>query len=252
MGFSAKQLQALKRNPHPRSIRTRLTGNRELSYIEGWYAITEANRIFGHDGWSRETLESKCVLARETRGSFLAIYLARVRITVKARGTTVIREGHGTGEGRGPSPHEVHDIALKAAETDATKRALATFGRPFGLELYRNGKAVTTKSPPLAPSVPSQPDVGVEQPSGFHPDDATPIPRPSRYYGQRSGPSMLETMRRDQQPQSTAKAKAEVATEATIAVGAAAGASTTPRTASCPGINWAPPRPHRQEPTRYR
>ena len=31
----------------------------------------------------------------------------------------------------------MHDIALKAAETDATKRALATFGKPFGLELYR-------------------------------------------------------------------------------------------------------------------
>jgi Rad52/22 family double-strand break repair protein len=128
-----------------------------------------------------------------------------VRITVKARGTTVIREGHGTGEGRGPSPHEVHDIALKAAETDATKRALATFGRPFGLELYRNGKAVTTKSPPLAPSAPSQPHVGAEQPSGFHPDDATPIPRPSRYYGQRSGPSMLETMRRDQHAQASTR-----------------------------------------------
>ena len=35
---------------------------------------------------------------------------------------------------------EVHDIALKAAETDATKRALATFGKPFGLELYRKDK----------------------------------------------------------------------------------------------------------------
>ena len=45
-------------------------------------------------------------------------------------------EGHGSGEGRGTSPGEVHDIALKAAETDATKRALATFGKPFGLELY--------------------------------------------------------------------------------------------------------------------
>ena len=38
------------------------------------------------------------------------------------------------------SPGEVHDIALKAAETDATKRALATFGKPFGLELYRKDK----------------------------------------------------------------------------------------------------------------
>ena len=31
---------------------------------------------------------------------------------------------------------EAHDLALKAAETDATKRALATFGNPFGLALY--------------------------------------------------------------------------------------------------------------------
>jgi hypothetical protein len=34
----------------------------------------------------------------------------------------------------------VHDIALEVAEIDATKRALATFGKPFGLELYRDGK----------------------------------------------------------------------------------------------------------------
>ena len=113
---------------------------RELSYIEGWYAISEANRIFGFDGWSRETVDSRCVLARENRGSFLAVYVAKVRITVQADGATIVREGHGSGEGRGASPGEVHDIALKAAETDATKRALATFGKPFGLELYRKDK----------------------------------------------------------------------------------------------------------------
>src|SRR5262249_57510970 len=83
-----------------------------------------------------------------------AVYSAGVRVTVHADGATIIREGHGTGEGRGTSPGEVHDIALKAAETDATKRALATFGKPFGLELYRGGRT-----------------------------EPTPIPRPSRYYG---------------------------------------------------------------------
>ena len=70
----------------------------------------------------------------------LAVYVAKVRITVQADGATVIREGHGSGEGRGTSPGEVHDIALKAAETDATKRAFATFGKPFGLELYRQSR----------------------------------------------------------------------------------------------------------------
>jgi len=184
MGFSAKQLQALRRPPGRSHIRTRKANGRELSYLEGWYAISEANRIFGFDGWSRETLESRCVLARENWGTFLAVYLARVRVTVQADGTTIVREGHGTGEGRGTSPGEVHDISLKAAETDATKRALATFGKPFGLELYRGGKATgrTMSLPsPQAYSVPVPADGRV----GFHPDDTTSIPRPSRYYGRR-------------------------------------------------------------------
>ena len=131
----------------PRQVRTREANGRELSYLEGWYVISEANRIFGFDGWSRETTESRCVLARESRGNFLAVYVARVRITVHAKEACVIREGHGSGEGRGTSPAEVHDIAVKAAETDATKRALATFGKPFGLELYRNGKAAQAEKP---------------------------------------------------------------------------------------------------------
>jgi hypothetical protein len=187
MGFSAKQLQALRRQPSGRHIRTREAHGRELSYLEGWYAISEANRIFGFEGWNRETVESKCVLARENRGSFLAVYIARVRVTVHADGATIIREGHGTGESHGTSPGEVHDIALKVAETDATKRALATFGKPFGLELYRGGRAVASQKPlpsqnsVAAPAVPVPADAHF----GFHPDDTTPIPRPSRYYGRR-------------------------------------------------------------------
>src|SRR5215475_7282866 len=104
MGFSAKQIQALRRSLSPRQVRTREANGRELSYIEGWFAMSEANRIFGFDGWNRETVESRCVLARENRGSFLAIYIARVRISVQAGGVTIIREGHGSGEARSTSP----------------------------------------------------------------------------------------------------------------------------------------------------
>jgi Rad52/22 family double-strand break repair protein len=182
MGFSAKQVQALRRRPNHRYIRTREAHGRELSYLEGWYVMSEANRIFGFDGWNRETVDSKCVLARENRGSFLAVYTARVRIIVQADGATVIREGHGSGEGHGSSPGEVHDTALKAAETDATKRALATFGKPFGLELYRGGRTASPQKPlPSPPSVPVSADARL----ALHPDDTTPIPRPSRYYGRR-------------------------------------------------------------------
>ena len=181
MGFSAKQVKALRRNLDHRYVRTREANGRELFYIEGWYAISEANRIFGFDGWSRETVDSRCVLARENRGSFLAVYTTRVRISVQANGSTITREGHGSGEGRGNSPAEVHDIAVKAAETDATKRALATFGKPFGLELYRGGRTAASQKPLTSPPMPK----GAEPRRGFHPDDTTPIPRPSRYYDRR-------------------------------------------------------------------
>jgi hypothetical protein len=120
------------------------------------------------------------VLARENRGRFLAVYIARVRITVQAKDAIIVREGHGTGEGRGASAGDAHDTAFKAAETDATKRALATFGKPFGLELYRGGKAAMVQKPLPAPPA-SAPEARV----GFHPDDTTPVPRPSRYYGRR-------------------------------------------------------------------
>ena len=181
MSFSTKQVHALRRNLDGRQIRTREANGRELSYIEGWFAISEANRIFGFDGWNRETVETRCVLARENRGSFIAVYIAKVRITVAAEGATIIREGHGSGESRGTSPGEVHDLALKAAETDATKRAFATFGRPFGLELYQQRR---TQQPDL--KTPVIPPTRL----GFHPDDTTPIPRPSRYHGWREDPKI--------------------------------------------------------------
>ena len=140
MGFSDSQMRALARSVPARHVRSRVRDGKELSYVEGWYVLAQANRIFGFDGWDRETIETKCLLGREARGSFTAVYSARVRITVRTPGGAVIRDGHGTGEAHGGSAGEVHDRALKAAETDATKRALATFGKAFGLALYAGGR----------------------------------------------------------------------------------------------------------------
>ena len=73
----------------------------------------------------------------------------RCASAVRAGSITITREGCGSGEAKAPTPGEAHELALKAAETDATKRALATFGNPFGLALYdrdlagvKNRKAV--------------------------------------------------------------------------------------------------------------
>jgi hypothetical protein len=57
-------------------------------------------------------------------------------VTVRSDDKSVVRDGCGTGEGHGSHIGEAHDLALKAAETDATKRALVTFGKAFGVALY--------------------------------------------------------------------------------------------------------------------
>jgi hypothetical protein len=58
----------------------------------------------------------------------------------------IVREGSGTGEGRASTPGQAHELALKGAETDATKRALATFGNSFGLALYDREQAGVRKA----------------------------------------------------------------------------------------------------------
>ena len=60
----------------------------------------------------------------------------------------VTREGSGTGQGKGLTPGEAHEIALKSAETDATKRALSTFGNRIGLALYDPQQAGVRQRPP--------------------------------------------------------------------------------------------------------
>ena len=148
MAFSDHQARALRRGLRADAVRTRQCGDKTLSYIEGWHAIAEANRIFGPAGWDRETLEVKCVTSRANGGMCSAIYTAKVRITVRAGDAVVVREGHGTSEGRGATAYDAHDMAMKGAETDGTKRALATFGKPFGLALYVTPRRRQSSRPP--------------------------------------------------------------------------------------------------------
>ena len=137
MSFSEVQDKALRAKLCPKHIRTREFNGRTLSYVEGWHSIAEANRIFGFEAWDRQTLELKCVWQQARGQSSQCSYMARVRVQVRAgHGDVVTREGHGFGRGRGATPGEAHESAAKEAETDAMKRALATFGNAFGLALY--------------------------------------------------------------------------------------------------------------------
>ena len=117
-------------------MKTRASNGATIAYVEGWHVIAEANRIFGYDAWDRTSLSPRCLWSEMQRGQLLCCYSTKVRVTVRAGGTVTVREGIGTGIGRSSFPEAAHEMGLKAAETDATKRALATFGNPFGLALY--------------------------------------------------------------------------------------------------------------------
>jgi hypothetical protein len=123
--------------------------------LEGWVAIREANRIFGFDGWQRETIELRCVaesqrrIGRDQKLGWGVTYIARVRIRLgnQASGApSLVREGSGAGHGIDVDLGLAHESALKEAETDAMKRALMTFGNPFGLALYDKQQRHVTSS----------------------------------------------------------------------------------------------------------
>jgi hypothetical protein len=152
MAFNEAQVKSLEAKLNAKHVRTRQANDTTLNYVEGWHVIAEANRIFGYDAWDRRTLSTHCVWSASMRQHHAAAYTARVRIVVRAGDINITREGCGSGEARASTPGEAHELALKAAETDATKRALATFGNPFGLALYDRELAGVTNRKALMPS----------------------------------------------------------------------------------------------------
>lgn len=135
-GLTRRQKVALKKAPPQEKIRTKQDKGRTIAYLEGWYVIAEANRIFGPENWDRVTLATQCVWQGKSNSNPVCAYTARVQIRIRAGLACIVREGSGVGQAAGQDPGEAHGLALKAAETDATKRCLATLGAPFGLSLY--------------------------------------------------------------------------------------------------------------------
>lgn len=158
MTFNPEQIKLLSGPLDKSLVKSRKQGGSNVSYVEGWHVIAEANRIFGFDAWDRET-----ILLQETNRELLDLksdrgdyqqwrvgYLAKVRVTVGS----VIREGtgFGTGMSRPEALGEAIESAVKEAETDAMKRALMTFGNPFGLALYDKEQANVADTAQIARS----------------------------------------------------------------------------------------------------
>ena len=145
--FTESQLKTLQDPLDPANVKPRKGPNgKTLSYIEGWQVIEEANHIFGFGTWSRETvlmepLHDPVLITdpdNPEKGKVVSAFFAKVRITVWSEdgSRSVVREGCGAARGFAKTAGEAIEQAIKSAETDATKRALVTFGNAFGLALY--------------------------------------------------------------------------------------------------------------------
>ena len=110
-------------------------------YVDAHHVISEANRIFGWDGWSYDikALEMCSRVVVEDKGQIRVGYIAQV--TVMINGTHRTGAGAGSGISKVENEADAHDSAAKEAETDALKRALRSFGNTFGLALYDKTKA---------------------------------------------------------------------------------------------------------------
>ena len=153
MSFNNDQKNLLSQPINPKFVKTRKgsydreSGDyKKLAYLESWVLMSNANRIFGHDGWSSRTLELREVPAKDPQGKGFISYIARVEITA----ANVVRVGTG-----GATSND-HENAAKSAESDARKRALSSFGDQFGLSLYdgEQGQSSTAllKSSVIAPT----------------------------------------------------------------------------------------------------
>ncbi|MFN5193297.1 MAG: RAD52 family DNA repair protein [Cyanobacteriota bacterium] len=201
-GFSPEQLAALAAPLDRANVRQREQGRGKVAYVEGWFAVAEANRIFGFDGWQRQTIAVRCVaqaersIGRDQKPGRGVTYTARVLVTVTAGGLPpLIREGSGAGPGIDVDLGQAHESALKEAETDAMKRALMTFGNPFGLALYDKaqrqvssaaGQGEGSQRPPVIRQAAGAPSATATSPAQgrIRATVATPVPSPPADLGQ--------------------------------------------------------------------
>lgn len=146
MTFSDEQKAMLKAKLDPRNVKPPPKG-KYGDYVEGWFAIAEANRIFGFDGWSNDTKVHQLGEPAKTGDYWRVNYRAEVRITAG----DIYHDGQGFGQGIDKDIGQAHESALKEAETDAKKRALINFGYPFGLALYDKAKANVGVTPKVLP-----------------------------------------------------------------------------------------------------
>lgn len=134
-----RQRQQLSEDLPRDVVRTRDQAGQRLSYVDGWYAVSRANEVFGPDGWSYAVRDVREVYrgtkpGKGTDENTVIIYEALVAVT--ALGITREDVGIGQCDASVRALAQGIEKARKEAVTDGLKRALRTFGPSFGLALY--------------------------------------------------------------------------------------------------------------------
>lgn len=150
MPFTPETIKALSGKLDPAHVKPPSKFGPKGDYIEGWHAIAEANRIFGFDAWSYDVQDCTCVserpraIGKDAKPGFGVTYTARVCVIVGGVQRVDVGAGHGYDVDAGLA----HESAIKEAVTDALKRALRSFGNPFGLALYDKTRENVGVDPP--------------------------------------------------------------------------------------------------------
>src|SRR5258706_14121829 len=113
-GFSSKQVMALRRKLARHNVHSREVDGRSIDYVEGGFAIAQANAIFGFDGWDREVTHFERLYERSRNDRTNCGYVARIRVWVRGGESIVVREGTGWGTGNAENPGDAHQGACRA------------------------------------------------------------------------------------------------------------------------------------------
>lgn len=105
-------------------------GNMQVAYLEGWAAISIANRIFGYNGWNSEVKSINVDFIDESRGTYTTSVSALVRVYL-SDGTSREDIGFGSSENQRTKILAL-EKAKKEAVTDGLKRTLRQFGNALG------------------------------------------------------------------------------------------------------------------------
>ena len=137
-------------------------GGMQLSYIEAWVAIEQANRIFGYGNWGYRVLRGpelqRIDIANPTTGEITDRYEYYTATVGVYLGERMVFSDEGFCDLRDLKPDTpknrmvgMHEMARKGAISDGMKRALRGFGSQFGNSLYGDSDEGVAAGGPSCP-----------------------------------------------------------------------------------------------------